>query len=63
MHFQRDGTAAAELADDLPDAADRIESRWRAGDCILIVGAGDVEQIGPMLAARLEGAGANDSSE
>lgn len=63
MHFQRDGTAAAELADDLPNAADRIESRWRAGDCILIVGAGDVEQIGPMLAARLEGAGANDSSE
>jgi UDP-N-acetylmuramate--alanine ligase len=62
-HFQREGGVAAELADDLADAADRIESRWSAGDWVLIVGAGDVEQLGPLLAARLRCSGASDSLE
>lgn len=62
-HFQREGGVAAELADDLADAADRIESCWSAGDWVLIVGAGDVEQLGPLLAARLRCSGASDSLE
>lgn len=62
-HFQRHEGATAELADDLADAANRIESRWSAGDWVLIVGAGDVEQLGPMLAARLGLSGPNDSLE
>ena len=62
-HFQREGGGAAELADDLAEAADRIESRWSAGDWVLIVGAGDVEQLGPLLAARLGCPGISDSLE
>jgi UDP-N-acetylmuramate-alanine ligase len=52
-HFRRRGGAPVEPARDLTDAAARIEARWRAGDWILIIGAGDIEALGPMLAERL----------
>ncbi len=54
-HFQRHGGASAELATHLADAADRVASRWQAGDWVLVVGAGDVEDVGPMLKHRLNG--------
>ena len=52
-HFRRRGSAPVEPARDLADAAARIEARWRPGDWILIIGAGDIEALGPMLAKRL----------
>lgn len=52
-HFQRQAGAPAELAADLKDAADRVAERWHPGDWILLVGAGDVEDVGPMLRTRL----------
>jgi UDP-N-acetylmuramate--alanine ligase len=51
--FRRQGGAPVELAADLPDAADRIQRRWRAGDWVLLVGAGDIEELGPVLRDRL----------
>lgn len=53
-HFQRHGRTPVELAADLQDAADRVAARWMPGDWILIVGAGDVETIGPILKQKLE---------
>lgn len=55
--FREHGGAPAELAEDLEDAAERIVARWAAGDWILVVGAGDVEEVGPMLRERLERGG------
>ncbi len=54
-HFRRHGDAPVELAESLEDAAARLSARWQAGDWILIVGAGDVEELGPMLKSRLIG--------
>ena len=53
-HFQRHGGAPAERAAGLDDCAQRIAARWRAGDWVLVVGAGDVEDVGPMLRQKLE---------
>ena len=52
-HFQRHGGAPAELAGNLTDAAERVAARWAPGDWVLVVGAGDVEDVGPMLKKRL----------
>ena len=56
-HFERHAGVPAELAVDLKDAAARVAARWASGDWVLVVGAGDVEDIGPMLKKRLEGMG------
>jgi UDP-N-acetylmuramate--alanine ligase len=53
QHFQRHAGAPAELANNLEDAAARIVSRWAAGDWVLVVGAGDIEEVGPMLKRKL----------
>ena len=53
-HFRRQGRPSVELAEGLEDAAERVASRWGAGDWILVVGAGDVEDVGPMLKKKLE---------
>jgi UDP-N-acetylmuramate--alanine ligase len=54
LHFQQHAGAPAELAKDLNDAAARVAARWAAGDWVLVIGAGDVEEVGPMLAERLQ---------
>jgi UDP-N-acetylmuramate--alanine ligase len=56
-HFQAYGGAPVELATGLEDCANRIAARWQAGDWILVVGAGDVEDVGPMLKQKLLGWG------
>ena len=53
-HFHKHGGAPAELAGNLADAAERVVARWAPGDWVLVVGAGDVEDVGPMLKKRLE---------
>ena len=53
-HFQRHAGAPAELASNLEDAASRVVARWKPGDWVLVVGAGDVEDVGPMLKKWLE---------
>ena len=52
-HFWRHGGAPAELAKSLEAAADLVAARWKSGDWVLVVGAGDVEEVGPMLKERL----------
>lgn len=52
-HFWRHGGAPAELAKDLEEAAEFVVARWKPGDWVLVVGAGDVEDVGSMLAERL----------
>ena len=52
-HFQRHNGAPAELAKNLTDAVERVAARWQAGDWVLVVGAGDVEDVGPMLKQKL----------
>jgi UDP-N-acetylmuramate--alanine ligase len=54
-HFQQHGGAPAELANNLADAAERVAARWKSGDWVLIVGAGDIEDVGPMLKEKLAG--------
>ena len=54
VHFRRHAGVPAELAVDLKDAAARVAARWMPGDWILVVGAGDVEDVGPMLKKQLE---------
>lgn len=49
QHFARPGGAPAELVKNLAEAADLVAARWQAGDWVLVVGAGDVEEVGPML--------------
>jgi UDP-N-acetylmuramate--alanine ligase len=56
QHFQTHGGAPAELANHLADAAERVAARWKSGDWVLVVGAGDVEAVGPMLKTKLEAA-------
>lgn len=53
-HFWRHGGAPAELAKGLAEAAGLVAARWRPGDWVLVVGAGDVEDVGPMLKKKLE---------
>lgn len=54
-HFWRHGGATAELAKDLEAAADLVAARWKSGDWVLVIGAGDVEAVGPMLKKKLMG--------
>ena len=53
-HFWRHGGPPTELAQDLEAAAALVAARWKSGDWVLVVGAGDVEDVGPMLKKRLE---------
>ena len=53
-HFWRHGGTPTELAQDLEEAAALVAARWKSGDWVLVVGAGDVEDVGPMLKKRLE---------
>ena len=53
-HFWRHGGTPAEWATDLEEAAEFVAARWKSGDWVLVVGAGDVEDVGPMLKKRLE---------
>jgi UDP-N-acetylmuramate--alanine ligase len=52
-HFVSQKVASVELARDLPDAARRVAAQWKSGDWILLVGAGDIEALGPMLRSAL----------
>ena len=54
-HFWRHAGAPAELARNLTEAAEFVVARWKPGDWVLVVGAGDVEEVGPMLKNQLEG--------
>ena len=54
-HFWRHGETPVELARDLEQAAELVAARWKAGDWVLVVGAGDVEDVGPMLKRLLTG--------
>ncbi|NCA82817.1 MAG: UDP-N-acetylmuramate--L-alanine ligase [Opitutae bacterium] len=53
-HFQKHAGAPAELANHLGEAAELVAARWKSGDWVLVVGAGDVEDVGPMLKKKLE---------
>ena len=53
-HFWRHGSPPTELAKNLEEAAEFVAARWKSGDWVLVVGAGDVEDLGPMLKKRLE---------
>lgn len=53
-HFWRHAGAPAELAKNLNDSADLVAARWKPGDWVLVIGAGDVEDVGPMLKKKLE---------
>ena len=53
-HFWRHGGPPTELAKNLEEAAALVVARWKSGDWVLVVGAGDVEDVGPMLKKRLE---------
>ena len=53
-HFWRHGGVPAELAQNLEEAAEFVAARWKTGDWVLVIGAGDVEEVGPMLKKRLE---------
>lgn len=53
-HFWRQGNPPTELAPNLAAAAESVAARWKAGDWVLVVGAGDVEDVGPMLKEKLE---------
>ena len=53
-HFWRHERVPAELAKDLEESAEFVAARWQSGDWVLVVGAGDVEDVGSMLKSRLE---------
>ncbi len=53
-HFGRQSGVSGELAENLADAAERVAARWKPGDWVLVVGAGDVEEVGPMLKKKLD---------
>lgn len=48
------GAPPAELCGDFGEAVRRVEELWRPGDWVLLVGAGDIESIGPVLRNLLE---------
>ena len=52
-HFRKHAGAPAELANSLVEAAEAVAARGKPGDWVLVVGAGDVEEVGPMLKAKL----------
>ncbi|HRT04550.1 MAG TPA: UDP-N-acetylmuramate--L-alanine ligase [Kiritimatiellia bacterium] len=53
-HFRRHGRPPTELAQSLEEAAESVAARWKSGDWVLVVGAGDVEDVGLMLKEKLE---------
>lgn len=50
--FPRDQHGRVELAESLEDAWSRLRERSQSGDLVLIIGAGDVENIGAWAAAE-----------
>jgi len=52
-HFQQHAGAPAECVESLEEAAACISERWEPGDWILLIGAGDVEDLGPVLKQKL----------
>jgi UDP-N-acetylmuramate--alanine ligase len=53
-HFWRHGGCAGGTGGKgLAEAAALVAARWRPGDWVLVVGAGDVEDVGPMLKKKL----------
>lgn len=52
-HFERWGKIPVTTAQSLLDAWEIIRKKWRAGDVVLVVGAGDVEQLAFKAAAEL----------
>jgi len=52
-HFRRAGVVPAHLTHSLLEAWDHIRNTWREGDVLLVVGAGDVEQIATWAAREL----------
>ncbi len=52
-HFWRCDGPPTELAKNLEEAAALVAARWKSGDWVLVIGAGDVEDVGPMLKKRL----------
>ena len=55
-HFASAGFARVTLSQSLLEAWDVIRNKWRAGDVLLVVGAGDVECIAAWAAKSLPGA-------
>lgn len=53
-HFWNHRGAPAELANNLEQAVDLVAARWKSGDWVLVVGAGNVEDVGPLLKKKLE---------
>jgi len=52
-HFQQHAGAPAECVESLEEAAACISDRWESGDWILLMGAGDIEDLGPILKRKL----------
>lgn len=52
-----DAGASVAYVPHLADVPDALADRVRAGDLVLVTGAGDVTQVGPRLLERLAGAG------
>lgn len=52
-HFQRHGKIPVRTVQSLLEAWPLIRKKWRAGDVIAVVGAGDVEKIAFLAAAAL----------
>ena len=48
------GAPPTELCEDFDDAVRRVAELWRPGDWVLLVGAGDIESIGPTLRELLK---------
>ena len=48
------GQVVYGMAQNLEEAAEFVAARWKSGDWVLVVGAGDVEDLGPMLKKKLE---------
>lgn len=55
--------AGVELADSVADAWTRLRRIWRKGDLVLIIGAGDVDQIGTWAAEYFSGQSTNQRTE
>lgn len=47
------GVPPVEETPDFQAATARLSALWQPGDLILLIGAGDIETLGPLLAARL----------
>lgn len=54
-HFWRHGGAPVELVKDFKEAVAFATDHAQSGDWILIIGAGDIEQLGPPLLQKLRG--------